>query len=62
MSCAEASTTAWAEQTAERLLEPLGHRWQHVQGVVLQARRVAMILNADQAEVLIAAAWVHHIG
>jgi len=62
VSLVETGRAAWAEQTAQRLLEPLGRRWQHVQGVVDQARRVARILDADQAEVLTAAAWLHDVG
>lgn len=44
------------------MLEPLGARWRHTLGVVERARAVASILVADDADVLVAAAWLHDVG
>jgi hypothetical protein len=54
--------TEWAVDHAAGLLSPLGDRWAHVQGVVRQARRVAVILPAGEREVLVAAAYLHDLG
>jgi hypothetical protein len=52
----------WAEDTARTLLhEPLPRRWAHSQGVAAQARTLAPILGPD-ADLLIAAAFLHDIG
>ena len=52
----------WAEDTARTLLqEPLPRRWAHSQGVAAQARSLAPILGPD-ADLLIAAAFLHDIG
>lgn len=61
-SPAPASELSWAEQVAERLLEPLGSRWRHTLGVVERARTVAGALEADKADVLVAATYVHDVG
>ena len=52
----------WAAGYAEELLAPLGDRWAHVRGVVRQARQIAGILPANEREVLVAAAYLHHLG
>lgn len=57
-----ASEPLWAESEARRLLEPLGARWQHTLGVVNRAREVAAVLSASDADVLIAAAYLHDVG
>jgi HD domain len=54
--------TRWAAEHAAELLEPLGDRWAHVQGVVRQARRVAAILPPQERAVLVAAAYLHDLG
>lgn len=52
----------WAEDTARTILQtPLPRRWAHSQGVAAQARTLESILG-DDADVLIAAAWLHDIG
>jgi hypothetical protein len=52
----------WAEDTARMILQtPLPRRWAHSQGVAGQARSLAPILGKN-AEVVIAAAWLHDIG
>lgn len=52
----------WAEATARNLLEePLPRRWAHTRGVAATARTLAGILG-DDADLLIAAAWLHDIG
>lgn len=53
---------AGAGDLAERLLKPLGRRWQHTLGVVSRARSVERLLDQHEAEVLIAAAFLHDIG
>ncbi|QIS10760.1 HD domain-containing protein [Nocardia arthritidis] len=50
----------WAEQIAGRYLRELPRRWAHVQGV---ARRADCASNVvDDADLLIAAAWLHDVG
>jgi HD domain len=53
---------AWAKAQAERLIAPLGDRWTHVQAVADKARRVAAVLPADEADLLVAAAFLHDVG
>lgn len=50
-----------ARGEAQRLVEPLGRRWLHVQAVGLVAETVVELLELDQ-ELLPAAAWLHDIG
>jgi putative nucleotidyltransferase with HDIG domain len=50
-----------AQRTAERLLGATGDRWQHTVGVADRAADLAMRLRLD-ADVLVAAAWLHDIG
>lgn len=49
-------TPAYAEQLARELVEPLGQRWDHVQGVV---RRM---LELTDDPICVMAAWLHDIG
>jgi HD superfamily phosphodiesterase len=52
----------WASELARTLLaEPLPRRWAHTQGVAAQAQTLAPILG-DDADLLVAAAWLHDIG
>ncbi|WP_206050961.1 HD domain-containing protein [Nocardioides speluncae] len=51
-----------AETTAARLLEPLGRRWLHVRAVASRAIELGRALNDDDAECLVAAAWLHDVG
>jgi putative nucleotidyltransferase with HDIG domain len=52
----------WARDLARTLLaEPLPRRWAHTQGVAAQAETLAPILG-DDADLVIAAAWLHDIG
>jgi HD superfamily phosphodiesterase len=44
------------------LLEPLGKRWRHTLGVVERARAVGEVLTPDEAELLVAAAYLHDVG
>ncbi len=56
------NTSTWAKQVARELLEgPLPRRWAHTQGVAAQARRLQLILGKD-ADLIVAAAWLHDIG
>ncbi len=56
------TTPEQAELIASELLrEPLPRRWAHSQGVVVAARGLASAFGED-ADVLIAAAWLHDIG
>lgn len=59
---AAASDLLWANQVARRLLEPMVPRWRHTLGVVERARRVAVVVEPGEADVLVAAAYVHDIG
>jgi len=56
------SLTWWAEPNAERLLSPLGARWDHVQQVAEQARRIADTVPLADRDLLIAAAYLHDVG
>jgi hypothetical protein len=52
----------WAETVARLLLaDPLPRRWAHTQGVAATARTLSGILG-DDAEMVVAAAWLHDIG
>jgi HD domain len=54
--------SAWAERLARTLLErAMPRRWAHVQGVAARARSLAPTIGED-AELLVAAAWLHDIG
>jgi putative nucleotidyltransferase with HDIG domain len=50
-----------AERQARRLLGGMGDRWRHTRGVADRAAELADALGLD-ADVLVAAAWVHDIG
>lgn len=52
----------WAESHAAKLLEPLGARWTHTQGVALQAARVSGALFENDRAVLIVGAYLHDVG
>jgi hypothetical protein len=53
---------AWARDLARTLLEePLPRRWAHSEGVAAQAESFAPAVGQD-AELLVAAAWLHDIG
>ena len=56
------SEQAWAERVSRRLLEPLGARWRHTQGVVERAGEAGRVLAGGEADVLIAAAYLHDVG
>lgn len=51
---------ATARDLAEQLLEPLGRRWLHVQGVARAAERAGDGMRFSRE--LVAAAWLHDIG
>ena len=53
---------SWAESNAERLLSPLGARWDHVQQVAEQARQIADTVPLADRDLLIAAAYLHDVG
>ncbi|MBF6467040.1 HD domain-containing protein [Nocardia beijingensis] len=56
-----ASLGEWAEGLARtQLASSLPRRWAHVQGVARQAQRAASVV--DDADELVAAAWLHDIG
>jgi hypothetical protein len=52
----------WAAAEAERLLSPLGDRWNHVRSVGERASEVGTILDQEDRRYLIAAAYLHDIG
>jgi hypothetical protein len=53
---------AWARDLAQSLLaQSLPRRWAHSRGVAAQAAAIAPLLGPD-ADLLVAAAWVHDIG
>src|SRR6266566_5294921 len=52
----------WARDLAQSLLEDqLPRRWAHTQGVAAEAEGLAGMLG-DDADLLVAAAWLHDIG
>lgn len=51
-----------AQGLAERLVRPLGRRWDHVQGVASTAAILGQAVPASDRKVLVAAAWLHDIG
>jgi hypothetical protein len=51
-----------AHWQANLLVSPLGRRWLHVQGVAVRAKQLIPSVRADEAETLVAAAWLHDIG
>lgn len=51
-----------AARLAEQLVSPLGRRWAHVQAVAARASDLVGAVQPDQAEYLVAAAWLHDIG
>jgi HD domain len=52
----------WAAAEAERLLSPLGDRWDHVRAVGECAGEVGAILDQEDRPYLVAAAYLHDIG
>jgi hypothetical protein len=54
--------SSWAEDHAEVLLRPLGRRWLNAQAVADIGRELADALTAEDADVLVAAAYLHDIG
>jgi hypothetical protein len=57
------TTVEWACEVArDCLAEALPRRWRHVQAVVERARILSSSLGADDAEHLVAAAWLHDVG
>ncbi|OJF11671.1 HD domain-containing protein [Couchioplanes caeruleus] len=52
---------ASAREIAEALLATMGDRWRHTRGVAERAAELAPALDLD-ADVLVAAAWLHDIG
>jgi putative nucleotidyltransferase with HDIG domain len=50
-----------ARDEAQRLVEPLGRRWKHVQAVAARAEDVCAAMELDP-ELLVPAAWLHDIG
>jgi len=56
------SLTPWAALNAERLLSPLGARWDHVQQVPEQARRIAETVPLADRDLLVASAYLHDVG
>jgi HD domain len=59
----EVSLWTWSWLTARRLLaEELPRRWAHARGVARQAEQIAPAFPRQEAEVLVASAWLHDIG
>ena len=52
----------WArELSAARMADPLPRRWRHVQAVAAKAENLRPVM-ADDADLLVASAWLHDIG
>ncbi|HEX7657904.1 MAG TPA: HD domain-containing protein [Pseudonocardiaceae bacterium] len=56
------SLTDDARELAERMVAPLGRRWQHVKAVASRAERLSAVVPEKDRETLVAAAWLHDIG
>lgn len=54
--------TESAEQLTERLIKPLGERWEHTQAVVRQAHRLAEFFTPAEHDALLSASWLHDLG
>jgi hypothetical protein len=54
--------SAWAEDHSRRLLSPLGRRWHHARAVADTARKLTIGLTPGDADVLVAAAYLHDVG
>lgn len=52
----------WAENHAGDLLRSLGRRWRHAQAVAETARELAIGLRPEDADILVAAAYLHDVG
>ncbi|ROO51576.1 HD domain-containing protein [Micromonospora sp. Llam0] len=51
-----------AELAEEQLAAALPQRWRHVQAVARKAGKISHVLDPTDAEVLVAAAWLHDVG
>jgi putative nucleotidyltransferase with HDIG domain len=51
----------WPKEEAQRLVEPLGQRWAHVQAVAHCAEGVCEATGLEP-ELLLSAAWLHDVG
>jgi hypothetical protein len=54
--------TEWAGEQAERLLSPLGRRLVHSRAVARWAEVAGAMLAPRDADVLVAAAYLHEVG
>jgi len=52
----------WAAGHARILVGPLGRRWRHSEAVAGVARELAHLLAPDDADVLVASAYLHDVG
>ena len=52
----------WAARQADLMLNGMGNRWRHVQGVAAKAQVVGQAFEGDDREHLVAAAHLHDIG
>ena len=50
-----------AKEEAQRLVEPLGRRWAHVQAVAKRAQEICEATGLEP-ELLVSAAWLHDVG
>ncbi len=56
------SEPVWAKRISRRLLKPLRARLLHTIGVAERSRVVGGVLKPDEAELLLAAAYLHDVG
>ena len=54
--------SAWAENHARGLLSPMGRRWRHAEAVADSARDLARSLAPEDADLLVASAYLHDVG
>jgi hypothetical protein len=61
-AAASAPLVPLARQLAETLVAPLGRRWGHVRAVAARAVDLRGAVSPNDADLLVAAAWLHDIG
>lgn len=56
------SLTRKAHDVARELLSQMGDRWRHTQAVGARAEALKSVVEPDDQDLLIAAAWLHDVG
>ena len=59
--CCLMAPKPWAASCAERFWAPLGNRWLHVRQVAECASGIAVVVPAEDPDLLVAAAYLHDV-